>query len=401
MPPAAVPDPPRITLRAKASDQTLQFWWTTPVSDGGSAITGYTLLCDEPSYSQDLSANVYNYTVTGLTNGTKYSFYLVATNTIGSSAAAYFRTVEPGFRASAPQNGVATADGSNPGAIVTWEAPTNDGGADIGWYVIKSASSNPADPLVKICAEPWKTEAYVGGLTPGSTYTFKVYAVNDPGYGTPAVTNSVVINDTLLVSLTANTWSGTGPWLDASPNNYDATLETGIAVINEAGNGIILDGSTNWTFPNIGSQANWTISVWFKRTGDSVGQACIVTEIYGGGTLNISIVAVGQQGFAGGFYTDSFQTGTDIGFPLNEWHNMVTTWDGTNIITYYDSVVNSTINKAGQISSSSSLNAYRIGRRWDDAEYVTGEIGEVLIYSAPLSAAQVEAHYAATSPTYI
>jgi hypothetical protein len=343
--------------------------------------------------------------VTGLTNGTKYSFYLIATNAIGSSAAAYFRTVEPGFRASAPQDGAATADGNNPGAIVTWTAPTNDGGADIGWYVIKSASSNPADPLIKVCTEPWKTEAYVGGLTPGSTYTFKVYAVNDPGYGAPAVTNSVVVSETLLVSLTANTWSGTGPWLDASPNNYDATLETGIAAINGAGNGIILNGSTNWTFPNIGSQANWTISVWFKRTGPSGQGACIVTEIFGGETLNISILTadggVGAEEFAGGFYTGSFQIGAPIAFPLNEWHNMVTTWDGTNIITYYDSVVNSTINKAGQTSSSTSLNAYRIGRRWDDADYVTGEIGEVLIHSVALSPAAVAAHYAATSPTYI
>jgi hypothetical protein len=402
---ATVPGPPQITLRPRASDQTLQFWWATPVSDGGSAITGYTLVCTAASYSQVLGPTTYTYKVTGLTNGTPYSFYLIANNAIGSSAAAYFRTVEPGFKASAPQTATAVADGSNPAGIVSWTAPTSDGGAEIGWYVIHSNSSDPADPIKKICTEPWKTEGYVGELNPASTYTFKVYAVNDPGYGPAAITNSITLENTLLVSLTASNWSGTGPWLDATSNNYDATLADGTAALNAAGNGIVLDGSTYWTFPNIGSQSVWTISVWFKRTGNSTDSACMVTEEFTGGSINISILSAnsgaGADQFAGGFFNSGFKLGTPITFPLNEWHQMTTTWDGTNIITYYDSVVNSTINEAGQISLSTSLNLYRIGRRWDLADYVTGEIGEVLIHSVALSPAAVAAHYASTSPTYI
>jgi len=405
MPPAVVPDPPRITVRAKASDQTLQFWWATPVSDGGSAITGYTLQCDAISYSQVIDSTTHTYKVTGLTNGTLYSFYLVANNAIGSSTAAYFRVEQPGLKASAPQTATAAADGGNPAGIVSWTAPTSDGGATIGWYVIHSESSDPADPVKKVCTEPWKTEGYVGELNPASTYTFKVYAVNDPGYGPAAITNSITLENTLLVSLTASNWSGTGPWLDASPNHYDATLENGVAALNGAGNGIVLDGSTYWTFPNIGSQSVWTISVWFKRTGNSTDGACMVTEEYTGGFINIFIPSanggIGADQFAGGFFNGAFNYGTAITFPLNEWHQMTTTWDGTNIITYYDSVLNSTVNAAGQTSSSSSLNPYRIGRRWDNPNYVTGEIGEVIIYSAAISSAQVAAHYASTSPTYI
>jgi hypothetical protein len=192
--------------------------------------------------------------------------------------------------------------------------------------------------------------------------------------------------------------------LDASPNNYNATLENGTATLNGAGNGFVLDGNTYWSFPNIGSQANWSISVWFKRTGPSGEAGCLVTEYFDGGPINIAILSadsgVGAEQFACGFYNSGFNLGTPITFPLNEWHQMTTTWDGTNIKTYYDSVLNSTVDKSGAISLS-SINPYRIGRRWDNANYVRGEIGEVLIYSAPLSPAQIAAHYASTSPTYI
>jgi hypothetical protein len=345
--------------------------------------------------------------VTGLTNGTEYSFYLVANNTIGASAAAYFRTVQPGLKPSVPQTVSATAVPYLPAATVSWTAPTSDGGADIGWYVVKSASSNPADPVRVICTEPWKTEGVVSELNPISTYTFKVYAVNDPGYSPAATTNSIeptiVVQDGLLVWLTANTWSGTGAWLDGTSNHYDATLLDGSVTLNAASNGIVLDGASAMTFPSIGSQSVWTISVWFKRTGASDPGGSIVTEIFTGSVINIVIKSndseVGDTEFAGGFYSGGWQNGTPIVFPLNEWHQMVVTWNGTNIVTYYDSTPNSTVNKAGETSSGAG-NAYVIGRRWDSPYYVTGEIGEVLIYNRALSSSEVITNYGITSPIY-
>jgi hypothetical protein len=407
MPPAVVPDPPRITLRPKASNQALEFFWNTPASDGGSAITAYTLICDATSYSQSIGPSLRRYKVTGLTNGTKYSFYLVANNAVGPSAAAYFRTVEPGLRPSVPQTVSAVADPVYPAATVSWAPPTSDGGAEIGWYVVKSSSSSPADPVRVICTEPWKTEGYVENLNTTSSYTFKVYAVNDPGYSPAAITNSIaptsVIQDGLLVWLTANTWSGTGTWYDGTSNHYDATLLAGSVALNAASNGIVLDGASAMTFPTIGSQSVWTISVWFKRTGASASGASIVTEIFTGSVINIVIKSndseVTDTEFAGGFFNGGWQNGTPITFPLNEWHQMVITWNGTNIVTYYDSTPNSIVNKAGQTSSGSG-NAYVIGRRWDIPYYVTGEIGEVLIYNRALNSSEVIGNYGITSPIY-
>jgi hypothetical protein len=130
----------------------------------------------------------------------------------------------------------------------------------------------------------------------------------------------------------------------------------------------------------------------------------MLTEEFTGGNINIFIPTstndIGPQQFAGGFFDGAFNYGTPITFPPNEWHQITITWDGTNIITYYDSAVNSTVNKAGHTSSSSSLNTYRIGRRWDNPNYVTGEIGEVLIYNRPLTSIEVSANYTVSAATY-
>ena len=62
--------------------------WTAPVNNGGSAITSYTVT-SSPGNFQATTANgsTTTATVTGLTNGTAYTFTVVATNVAGPSAA--------------------------------------------------------------------------------------------------------------------------------------------------------------------------------------------------------------------------------------------------------------------------------------------------------------------------
>jgi len=94
--PATVPGAPT-GVAAAASDKRATVTWTAPVSDGGSAITSYTatsspggLTCTTPD------ATVTECTVTGLTNGTPYTFTVVATNAIGPSVpSAPSNTVTP------------------------------------------------------------------------------------------------------------------------------------------------------------------------------------------------------------------------------------------------------------------------------------------------------------------
>ena len=68
------------------------------------------------------------------------------------------------------------------------------------------------------------------------------------------------------------------------------------------------------------------------------------------------------------------------------------------MITYKDGVlVGST---ALSFVSVDGNDVYIIGRKWDNFSHVTGEIGEIRIYRANLSPAQVSDLYTSTAATY-
>jgi Concanavalin A-like lectin/glucanases superfamily/Fibronectin type III domain len=390
-------------IRPSVRSGQATFFWGSPASDGGEPITGYTLIDSGNSITCNYSPSTFSATVGGLTDGTPYTFSVYATNSVGNGAPATYRTIQPGNRPDVPQNVAITEYNSNT-ANVTWDAPVSDGGADIFWYVIKS-DTNPA---LKFSASGAQSNKYITGLTQGNVYRFSVQAVNDPGYSlkvfTPNFSPGSVIQDGLLVWLSAPEYAGSGTWFDKTSNNFDATLENGTIAKNMDGNGIVLDGSTNYEFPFIGSHSTFTMSVWFKRTGNSDSGAAIVTQNFTSDTINMVIVGnelgFGDTEFAGGFYNNAWYIGAPQIFPLNEWVNMVITWDGTFINTYINDVF---VNAALPFASSGSINAntYRIGRRWDLPSYVRGEIGEVLIYNRALTSGEISSNYSLSSNLFL
>jgi hypothetical protein len=64
--------------------------WTTPTSDGGSAITGYTITpfigATAQTPVQVIDGSATQATIAGLTNGTSYTFTVSATNSVGTGA---------------------------------------------------------------------------------------------------------------------------------------------------------------------------------------------------------------------------------------------------------------------------------------------------------------------------
>ena len=150
-------------LIATANGQTIiNLYWTTPVSNGGSPITGYRI--------EIFPNGVFNWTT------------LVADTTgTGTSVPGGGGTDPPGGGGggggprqtvpSAPRN--LLAEGGDGQVKLTWEAPENDGGSEIRDYEYRI---NRRNPWISIGSTD--TAHTVTGLVNGTEYVFEVRAVN-------------------------------------------------------------------------------------------------------------------------------------------------------------------------------------------------------------------------------
>jgi len=398
----SVPSIPLLHIRPQPGDQQINFWWAAPTT---GPVTSYILACSAASISNSYDSNTSNVILSSLTNGINYTFTIAASNANGVGSAATYRTVAPGFRPDAPTNVLAKSIGLSD-ATVLWTAPLYNGGVPVNWYTIHAVSDCNTDPIIQYSAHGYDSNRNIHGLNSNSAYTFQVYAINDPGYSAPAFTSSItipkVVASNLLVYLTAESYTGNGTWYDRTSNHYDAVIENGTATINSNNNGIVLDGATNWRFPpigveGIGSQSDWTMQVWYKQQQDTMPEgACIVSEQFDGAynnTVNMAIFSgyggISTTTFAGGSFSGGWSVGAQYKFPAQqEWHNLAVTCDGSNYRTYVDGFAYGALRAVGGTGTNHN-NYYRIGRRWDLPDYVTGEIGQVLIYSRALTSNEV------------
>jgi titin len=154
--------------------------WTASTRAAQTPTTSYTVKVTPTAGTINYPANrtLTNATVTGLTNGTSYSFVVVANNTGGPSADSTPVTATPYTLPGAVQNLAGSAD--NTTADFTWDAPASNGGSPITGYVVTLSGSHPAG--VVSGTAPHFT-AHFTGLTNGTDYTGTVMATNARGNG--------------------------------------------------------------------------------------------------------------------------------------------------------------------------------------------------------------------------
>ncbi len=169
--------------------------WNAPASDGGAPIASYRITPFIGATAQTpvtVSAPAGSKVISGLTNGTTYTFTVAATNSVGTGADSSASNSVTPVSASLPGSptGVGAA-ARNQSAIVGWTAPANNGGSAITAYKLTPYIGASAQTPVNVAAPA--TSATVSGLTNGVAYSFTVAAITVAGTGPDSAASTAAV----------------------------------------------------------------------------------------------------------------------------------------------------------------------------------------------------------------
>ncbi|MBV5349547.1 fibronectin type III domain-containing protein [bacterium] len=227
-PVTTIPDAPTIVIATPGNAQAAVSF-TEPTDNGGSEITNYTVTSTPDGKTATGSTSPI--TISGLSNGTAYTFTVVATNAVGNSVVSTAsNSVVPLTVPDAPT--IVTATAGIGQATVSFTAPADDGGRSIYYYTV---ISNPDGIMAMSQCSPIK----VSGLSKGTTYTFTVTATNELGDGAASDSSNSVIPADYTVSVRG---LSSGVTAIAAGFNYSVALKNDGTVVAWGNNG---NGQTN------------------------------------------------------------------------------------------------------------------------------------------------------------
>jgi hypothetical protein len=184
--PPVVPGPPGAptTVLGTPGDSTTDVSWTSPA---GAPVTSYQVTSDPPGAEVEVPGSSTHATLTGLANGTAYSFTVTATNAIGSTASAPSDAVIPG-PPSAPTGVTATPGDTT--ALISW---TPAPGAPATSYRVVSTPARALYTLTGSNGTPAPTSLIARQLVNGTRYTFTVTAINPVGASAASTPSPAVV----------------------------------------------------------------------------------------------------------------------------------------------------------------------------------------------------------------
>ena len=200
-----------------AGDGSASVAFTAPSSDGGSAVTGYTVTSDPGGITASGTSSPIE--VSGLTNGTSYTFSVAATNGVGTS---------PASVSSSPATPVTSV-------VVTAGSPTTvaygTAATAVGYTTspVTAASDWTAEPTCELYAATDTTYAtplsgvlgvgtYTTHCAGGTSHTVTVSSRVD---GSFTVTEASAVAVTATASATSYTYGGTAPEISYSAVGFE------------------------------------------------------------------------------------------------------------------------------------------------------------------------------------
>ena len=186
----AIPPPgaPSNVSAVAAGKTSATVSWTAP--SGGPLVTSYRVtpfIGSMPQTPTTVSGSppATSANVTGLTNGTTYTFRVAACNSSGCSAdAGPSNSVTPDQAVTPTAPTGVDARPASSSVRVSWKVPDGDGDSPITGYTITPYVGSTAQPSMTVDAST--TAATISNLTNGTTYTFRVKATNSIGDSPPS-----------------------------------------------------------------------------------------------------------------------------------------------------------------------------------------------------------------------
>jgi hypothetical protein len=310
-------------------------------------------------------------------------------------------------RPPAPTSPVATA-GANK-ATVTWKPPSGADPAVTGYLITAVKGGTPANA---VSVPAGATSATVTGLAGGASCTFTIQAVNEYGAGTAATTAAVT--PTGPASTYASTVLSSGPsafyrladsggtMADSSGHGAAGVYDTADATLAEPGplandaatavadNGAGRAGNGNPSLP-VGAQSR-TLEGWVNTT--SGGWMAGYGSFAGGEGFGVEI----QSGdvFVSGASDDlTFTTTSSV--TDGTWHFVAVTTNGTSATVYVDGISLGTQTFPTALDTVPAPPGFVVGGYAQDCcGGFDGDLADVAVFPAALTAAQVAAQYSAS-----
>ncbi len=187
-----VPNIPTSLTAVDMSPTSIELNWIKPATNNGPPVIGYKIEVKEESgtYStliENTQSTNTKYTDTDLTTNTEYTYKISAINSVGASPTSNESSATPVASSSPSPEGIApnppkslkAVAGSPTEIILSWKEPTPNNGPDVTGYEIEFKTSSGEYALLTTTG--LVTTYTHTDLTPGTLYTYRVYAKNSEG----------------------------------------------------------------------------------------------------------------------------------------------------------------------------------------------------------------------------
>ncbi|QQD77194.1 fibronectin type III domain-containing protein [Curtobacterium sp. YC1] len=273
--PAPVPSAPTNVTATATSSTAAHLTWAAPSESGASPVTSYAISWSGGSTSATGTAA----DITGLTPGTAYTFTVSAVSQAGTGPGATSNSVVPaGVPGSVPVTGVTAGDRK---AVVTWGKTTPSNGSEITAYRAEASSDGFVTRRTAMVGSS-SFAVPIEGLTNGTTYAFRVVAINGKGEGPASEVRSATPSGAPgapAASVTAGDQQLSTTWAAPSANGstitgYTVTLRSGGAVVATQD----VPSRTTVTFPDLRNGTSYSVEVAATNAnGTTTGAAVTAT----------------------------------------------------------------------------------------------------------------------------